>query len=435
MTRPTPSLKSKVLERFGDEGASTLDRYFAQLEYTAAWCVRLLDPAWRVRLVIPEAVEDLVVIRNGVFELRQIKTRDESVGAWRTVEVVPILAAQYYRSHFFGERRFSFHFVSDARADVRTPRGSLGSLERLKQVLSLFHSGEPFRGKESTQFDWFMRVLPPMLSASAMAVGFVSCMEEHARDFLRRTHIETNDTDVRTPRNVESLYSAIKVASPHEPERSLPELRDVYDRIILLIIHRIRSGTDLRTRAISRRDVLECLRVPAGAFEALDLSRLPGGTKLEKKTLLGGFEQTEVRQFRRQMAHAKGRRREIGVMGLREELQLLDLALGEAQRQQRRRLSGSVPLPSPFGPFLLDLLQPQLERMGVRYLPADARPSAMLCQGMLWESTQACFSAWHPMTSGSIPSPMASRESLPSGSPLPNSAGRSEHAPTREGAQ
>src|SRR5690348_12853129 len=105
---PSPGLRADVLQLFGDHGADTLDRFFAQLEYTAVWCARMLDPRENVRVVIPEAIEDLVVIRHGRFELRQVKCRDESVGAWSISDAVPILGAQYTRAYAFGYRRFTF---------------------------------------------------------------------------------------------------------------------------------------------------------------------------------------------------------------------------------------------------------------------------------------------------------------------------------------
>jgi len=35
-------IKEQVLREFGDHGADTLERYFAQIEYTAFWCIRML---------------------------------------------------------------------------------------------------------------------------------------------------------------------------------------------------------------------------------------------------------------------------------------------------------------------------------------------------------------------------------------------------------
>src|SRR5438105_1585594 len=94
-------IKAQVLRDFGDTGADTLERYFAQIEYTAYWCIRMLLPAESIACVIPEGVEDLVIGRNAVTELHQVKTRDESQGPWSTADVIPILCQQYHRRKAF----------------------------------------------------------------------------------------------------------------------------------------------------------------------------------------------------------------------------------------------------------------------------------------------------------------------------------------------
>ena len=60
------SIKQQVLREFGDHGADTLKRYFAQIEYTAYWCIRMLRDAEGIDAVIPEGVDDVLLIRQGV---------------------------------------------------------------------------------------------------------------------------------------------------------------------------------------------------------------------------------------------------------------------------------------------------------------------------------------------------------------------------------
>jgi hypothetical protein len=92
------SINQQVLREFGDIGADTLRRYAAQIEYTAFWCIRMLPESEAIEAVIPEAVEDVLVIRANQHELHQVKTRDESRGPWTLAEVLPILCAQYHPS-------------------------------------------------------------------------------------------------------------------------------------------------------------------------------------------------------------------------------------------------------------------------------------------------------------------------------------------------
>jgi hypothetical protein len=403
-TIPSPSLRTDVLQLFGDYGADTIDRYFAQIEYTAVWCARMLDPRERVRVVIPEAVEDLVVLRHGRLELRQAKSRDESVGAWSLQELVPILGAQYARSYAFGDRQFSFHFVSDARAEARVNR-NIGSLEALKDVLDLRRRGMSLSAKEATALRLFRERLPCLIAPYVRPPTGDVCDEQRAEAFLLATHIETNDSDFRTPLSLELLHTGLIVAQPWMGHRTLPELRAIYDQLLLLIVKRIREGTDLRTRAILRADVIKCCEMPIGE-SALAFNQLyPGKSMLEAKALHGGFDQFEVKQFRQQMGRAKVRKREIAAMQLGQAVEDLDLAVGELQRRERRALMMQLPPRAPFGPSLLEHIRPQLAGLATQYLPAGARPDVLLCQGLLWEHTQRCRSAWHAMTTRLQPPP------------------------------
>ena len=87
----------------------------------------------------PEGVEDLVIERDGVIELHQVKTRNESQGMWTIADVMPILCQQYHRRKAFsGHCRF--YFVSDQRADnEKRSKNSFGSLCRLKFLLAIEH--------------------------------------------------------------------------------------------------------------------------------------------------------------------------------------------------------------------------------------------------------------------------------------------------------
>src|SRR5438270_415094 len=105
-------IKELFLREFGDQGAETLERYFAQIEYTAYWCIRMLYDHEGIDAIIPEGYEDVVVVRRGVFELHQIKTRQQSVGPWSMSEVLAVLCQQYHRRSLFPSDCL-FHFVSN----------------------------------------------------------------------------------------------------------------------------------------------------------------------------------------------------------------------------------------------------------------------------------------------------------------------------------
>ncbi|HEY7635923.1 MAG TPA: hypothetical protein VH763_10285 [Gemmatimonadales bacterium] len=159
-----PPLKERVLREFGDQGADTIERYWAQIEYTAFWCIRLLLPSERLQSVIAEGIEDVVVVREVLVELRQVKTRDESVGSWTTAELLDILVAQYSRGMAFSTPH-SYHLVSNGVADNRIEMRptTYGPLYRLKHLLELHRAGESLSDTERADLDWFINRLCPVI--------------------------------------------------------------------------------------------------------------------------------------------------------------------------------------------------------------------------------------------------------------------------------
>ncbi len=77
-----------VLRRFGDDGAEMFARYFAQIEYTAFWCSRMLDPKEQISIVVPDTIDDVLIMRGNTVELHQVKTRAETQPPWTTAEVL-----------------------------------------------------------------------------------------------------------------------------------------------------------------------------------------------------------------------------------------------------------------------------------------------------------------------------------------------------------
>jgi len=402
-----PGLRADVFRLFGDHGADTLDRYFAQIDYTAIWCARMLNPKERVHVVIPEGVEDVVVVRDGRFEMRQMKSRDESVGPWSLTEATAILGRQYARSRAFGDRRFSFHFVSDGRADVK-PNKKIGNLGDLKVVLDLHRDGMRMASDEATMLRLFRERLPTLIMPHVRPADGSHCDEAMVEQFLLETYIETNDTEFRTRPSLDVLHASLAAAQPNHPHRTVPELRAIYDQLLLLIVRRIREGTDIRTRAIRRSDVLSCCqRASAVPEQSMDFASLfPRKSKLEAKTIYGGFDIAEAKQFRQQLSRARVRRREMIAMHLGDRIDDLELALGELQRRERRAMSAETVVATPFGPALLERVRRHFALLATQHLPSVARPDEMLCQGLLWDSTQRCQSAWHPLpTAGPVAIP------------------------------
>ena len=212
-------IREQVLRDFGDEGADTLRRYFTQVEYTAYWCIRMLRPSEGIDAIFPEVVDDLVLLRNGIYELHQLKTRNESVGPWTIAEVLPILCQQYQgRKAFVGECRY--HFVSDQVADNKTSgKNSYGRLYELKQLLEVEQDGLPLRVTEQQQLEEFEKLLLPKICERLRAEYADEIDEATAKMLLHVTWIKTNCETIRniTNQNLIELSDALSEISPATP--------------------------------------------------------------------------------------------------------------------------------------------------------------------------------------------------------------------------
>jgi hypothetical protein len=240
--------------------------------------------------------------------------------------------------------------------------------------------------------------LPPRIAEHTCTSDGSPCSEEVVRNFLLATSIETNDAEFRTPMSIEVLDAGLAALEPMATRRRYPELRSIYERLLLLILRKIREGRSVAERAIRRADVLDCCAMPDDIAEPNYSALYPGQTKLTAKVLHAGFDRAEAKQFRQQLSRAKTRRREIVAMGLRDAVDDLDLALGELQRRERRALSQTPEYSDAvFGPRLLENLGGHLERTASQFLPTVPRADALLCQGLLWEQTQRCWCAWHSL--------------------------------------
>jgi len=244
-------IKAQVLREFGDHGADTLERYFVQIEYTAFWCIRMLRHAEGIEAVIPEGVEDAVIVRLGINELHQIKTRDESQGPWTNAEVLPILCQQYQRRNaFLGQCHF--HFVSNQMADAKTSLGprSLGPLYPLKHLLEIKHDGQAYKVEEQQELQRFEGIFVPRIRDGLVKDYHDNIDDATALELLHNTWIETDSSRLRNADNITELDSAFRELYPDLPAYTLSELSEIYDRLVLLVFVR---AQDIANSFISKK--------------------------------------------------------------------------------------------------------------------------------------------------------------------------------------
>jgi hypothetical protein len=388
--------KELVLRKYDDTGADTFQKHWAQIEYTAYWCVHLLIPQSGIMGVIPEGIDDVTLVRNTNFELHQVKCRDESQVAWTTAEVLPILCNQYHRRNAF-TKPCKFHFVSDHVADTKTqvrPGISYGKLYRLKFLLDLKHEGQIITPKETGELGELEAEILPRI-VQLMMSGGESIDYATARELLYNTWIDTKSIYIRNRPIYDELSKAFLEALPGQPLCNIAQLDDIYSRLLLLVVEKIITGKSLDERMITRDDVLAC-RTEAITPEANlpNLNKLPGNTVSEKKAAYGGFDITEFPVLALQMRRAQDKRRRLEALGFYENLEDLTLALITLQSQHRRVLSQSHS-EITIGPSILSAIQPHLQENINTYFPNTADIDLPFCHGLLWASTNECHLWWH----------------------------------------
>lgn len=397
-----PSLLQKVFKEFGDQGADTLSRFFTQIEYTASLCIGMLDSKEGIDYVIPEGGDDVVVVRRGVHELHQVKTKNESHGTWTTADVLPILCSQYRRRKIYPTAECHFHFVSEQMADTRTAlkAGSYGPLYQLKTLLEAEHNFGSLEQQEVDLLAQLEAVILPRIQELLHEKHNDDVSIDEARELLHKTWIETDHPTLRRSLNVEVLETALEEICPSPSQFSTAQLRDIYDRLILLIIRKIIKGTAPEERRICAADVLNCRTEECAVGDVLpDLSAVPGKTLMEKKAYLGGFDPTELPLFSRQKLNALGTERELQTLKAKN-LDKLRVALLDHQRKCRNKVCRDMGIVEKPGPKILDLVESELENIAASYFPGVREVDAQFCKGLLWDETNLCQAWWHAFNNG-----------------------------------
>jgi len=395
-------IKQQVLREFGDDGAETLRAYFTQLEYTAYWCIRMLWQGEKIDAVTPEGVEDLVIERDGVIELHQVKTRNESHGMWTIANVLPILCQQYHRRRAFSGR-CRFYFVSDQRADnEKRSKNSFGSLYRLKFLLAIEHDGQSLTSEEQQELHELESILIPKIQEHCREKHKEDVDEAMAKSLLHNTWIETDCLALRdaASKNLIELGEALSEAFQGVPSPSHNHIKEMYCRLLVLIARRIIDGVSLTDRRITHEDVLSC-RASSYPIEGRpNLNKVPGDTVLDKKLYLGGFDPTEWPRFHRQKVLAGGTVLKLENLGLQQSLERLSVALVDLQGERRHHLCRNQKVVGRTGPFILEQVRPSLSALGRAFFPEDDEVNEQFCLGLLWRETDSCHVWWHSLDCG-----------------------------------
>ncbi len=390
------SVKDLVFRQYGDEGADTLEKHWAQIEYTGYLCSRMLLPRSGILGIIPEGIEDVCIVHDDLIELHQVKCRDETQPPWTIAEVLPILCKLYNHRLAF-EQSCEYHFVSDLVADSKTqfrPGVSFGPLTKLKQMLDIKHSGFLYTEQEEIEFREIENVIASKIANILEENYSENVGGAFAKELLARSWIETSSKHIRNHFNYQELAELMYQAFPGQVGLSVSQLHDFYVRILLLIVGKIKSGRTIVDRTISREEVLDCRSSNInGEYGLPNLDQLPGYNIAEKKAIYGGFDITELPIFAQQRLNTNMKRRRLEALGFEDQITDLFLTLITLQRRYRREISKQNNI-SGIGPDVLRCLEEKIP-LCIDDNFVNKEINEAFCHGLLWQATNECHLWWH----------------------------------------
>jgi Cap4 dsDNA endonuclease len=391
-------LKEKVLREFGDHGADTLARYFAQIHYTVYWCIRMLRNKEEIEAVIPESGDDLVILQRGTYAFYQVKTRGESRGPWMIADILPILCQQYYRRNMFPSADCRFHFVSDQMADTKIQKP--GALYRLKLLLEIAHSGQ-LSSDELRELKQFEDALCPKIQEIMLSKHGENIDNATATTFFYNTWIETDSRLLSSLGNVFELNETFEEMLPGIPSYTVKQLGEIYDRLVMMVVNKIIKTSHIAERHIYSIDVISCRSeaVNMSNSDYPDLDKTPGKTRLDKKARLGGFDPTEIPRFHKQKLLAENIRRRYSSLGMDGELEHLANAILDYHGDCRSDVCRVNGIDKDPGPRILSMLKPKLALLAERHFPSVKDIDDLFCIGLLWKQTEDCYAWWHALDS------------------------------------
>jgi hypothetical protein len=389
-------VKDFILREYGDQGADTFEKQWAQIEYTAYWCIHLIMPNSGILSITPEGVDDLNLERADCRELYQVKCRDDTQRPWTTAEVLPILCQQYHRRLAFPEP-CQFHFVSDYVADTTTqfkPGVSYGALSRLKQLLDIQHTEQPFMPQEETEFSELEDAIISRIIVLLKENHEEVANETTAKELLHSTWIDTNSNFIRRRPVYDELAEAMVQAFPGQPVLTLFQVREVFERILMLIVKKIIMSQTLEERKIIRDEVLSCRSIALTLEHGLpNLDLIAGSTRAEKKARYGGFDVSELPVFENQRIRAGEKQRKLVTLGLGDQVTDLSLSLITWQQHFRRAISNET-THRTIGPDILERMRNKISECVKEYFP-NHEVDDVFGHGLIWQETNQCNSWWH----------------------------------------
>lgn len=381
-----------IIERFGDFGAESSRRDEFQKHYAAYCCIEMLFDQ-SISEVICEYGEDIVIGRNGVYELHQVKTKQESVDDWKLDDLIPIIAKSFAMVPYFG---------SVSKCCFVSNEGATGVLYELKGVLK---KGAEYWDTEDRQFfDDFCkhhssRILKHMKRLDSESVATVE--DVNAR--LLSLEIDTNfhHMEYIADSNARRLRQALERNSVKIDEFTFTdaELQDVYERLMGLV-GKATIGRTRHEKTIVKEDVEECFIIPARRRMLYrfptekEISSASGKTLMERKLSLGGFGSVFIDSARELMVTTLYKARSWEFGNAPEILEDIRFRIKYICADNYDRVCQLHPSQKELGRLILEEIKKDLPQLVDYYEDCRLPIDTFFLLGIAWELTSECKAYW-----------------------------------------
>jgi hypothetical protein len=384
-----------VLSKFGDHGSESSRRDKFQEEFAMYLCIEMLgDP--NIDYVICEYGEDVVLQRQDSFELFQVKTKQESVNAWRLDDLLPVIAKSFAIAPYMSLPVTRCHFVSNDRAT--------GALLELKSLLDLppgswsedqMRFFDDFCRKHCTRILEHIARNDPDHSYDIPQIEMRLKSLSIQTDFHHMNYLE--DTNLRRLRcvvegNGTGVASAFSVTDN--------ALWEIYEKIAI-VISTATVGRTREEKSISRQAIDTCITLqPTSAFmfrvpTEQEIEQAPGKTRLERKLLLGGFSPLFVEASRDIMVNVMSESRKWE-FGLAEELiQDIRMRVRYSCADCFDRISKQIPDREQIGREILEDVRAHLPALAEYYQRRNLSfADQTFLEGIAYWLTSECLLYW-----------------------------------------
>jgi hypothetical protein len=386
-----------ILNKFGDHGAESSRRDIFQNHFAAKWCIEMLFDE-SISEVICEYGEDLVLKKNGDYELYQVKTKQESVSDWKLEDLIPIIAKTFAMAPYFGNVS-RYCFVSN--------EGATGNLYDLKTIIN--QRLDTWNEKEQGFFDQFcqnnchkilkeMQRVDPENKDTVASLKLKLPLLEIMTDFHHMEFI--HDTNIRRLREAieQNHISSSLITYTND------EIIAVYESIMGLV-GKATIGRTRTEKTIVKEQVIKCLGQPLKRRACYrfptqeEINQAPGRTRLERKLYLGGFTSMFTDDARELMVTVKNQARKWDFGQATELLEDVRVRVKHICVDNYDKVCLSYPDKEAVGRVIWDELKKDLPSLMAYYEAQNLLfIDDLFLKGIVWELTSECKLYWsqHP---------------------------------------